>query len=110
MTSESILNEIKKLDIADRILLIEAAWDNICLPDDKVAVPKWQKDELDRRLSEHKSDEELRNRRKQRKKCSPADIFAELRRLCLEEDYSPELPDRCNRHNIFAETRNELSL
>jgi len=58
MTSESILNEIKKLDIAERILLIEAAWDNICLSDDKVSVPKWQKDELDRRLSEHESDKE----------------------------------------------------
>jgi putative addiction module component (TIGR02574 family) len=58
MTSESILNEIGKLDIAERILLIEAAWDNICLSDDKVPVPKWQKNELDRRLSGHESDRE----------------------------------------------------
>ncbi len=64
MTSESVLNEIKKLDITERILLIEAAWDNICLSEDKVSVPKWQKDELDRRLSEHKSDEELTLRSK----------------------------------------------
>ncbi|GEM_PF-2875549 len=58
MTSESILNEIKKLNIAERILLIEAAWDNICLSDDKVSVPKGQKDEPDRRLSGHESDRE----------------------------------------------------
>ena len=58
MTSESILNEIEKLDIAERILLIEAAWNSICLAGDKLPVPKWQKDELDRRLSEHESDRE----------------------------------------------------
>jgi putative addiction module component (TIGR02574 family) len=98
MTSESVLNEIGKLDIAERILLTEAAWDNICLSDDKVSVPKWQKDELYRRLSGHESDEEFRNWRRQRKKCSPADKFAELRRLCFEENYSLELPDRCKRH------------
>ncbi len=107
MTSEYILNEIEKLDIAERILLTEAAWDNICLSGDKVPVPKRQKDEPDRRLSGHESDEEFKNRRK---KCSPADKFAELRQLCLEENYFLEPPDRCNRHNIFAGTRNELSL
>jgi putative addiction module component (TIGR02574 family) len=101
MTSESILNEIEKLDIAERILLIEAAWNNICLSGDKLPVLKRQKDEPDRRLSGHESD---------RKKCSPADKFAELRQLCLEENYSLELPDRSDRHNIFAGTRNELSL
>ncbi len=58
MTSESILNEIEKLDIGERILLIEAAWNSICLAGDKLPVLKWQKDELDRRLSEHESDRE----------------------------------------------------
>ena len=58
MTSESVLNEIEKLDIAERILLIEAAWENTCLSDDNVPVPKRQKDEPDRRLSGHESDKE----------------------------------------------------
>ncbi len=62
MTSESILNEIEKLDVAERILLIEAAWENICLSGDKVPVPKWQKDEPDRRLSGHESDRETPSR------------------------------------------------
>lgn len=46
---------------------------------------------------------EFENWRRQRKKCSPADKFAELRRLCLEENYSLELPNRCDRNNPFTE-------
>ncbi len=72
MTSESILNEIAKLDISERILLIEAAWNTICVSDDKVSVPKWQKDELDRRLSEHESDKDVTPYQK---------FHAELRKL-----------------------------
>ncbi|OQX09171.1 MAG: hypothetical protein BWK80_47185 [Desulfobacteraceae bacterium IS3] len=53
---------------------------------------------------------EFENWRIQREKCSPADKFAELRRLCLDESYSLELPDRCDRNNVFSESRNELSL
>lgn len=35
------------------------------------------------------------------KKRSPANAFAELRGLCVEEDYVLEVPVRCDRENDF---------
>lgn len=53
---------------------------------------------------------EFEDWRRQQKKSSLADYFAELRQLCAEENYSPEVPDRCDRNNIFTEIQDELSL
>lgn len=41
--------------------------------------------------------------RKQKDRASIADAFAELRRICTEESYELETPERKNRPNPFAE-------
>ena len=56
MTYESILEEISQLTVAQRILLLEEAWDRIFLSSEEIEIPKWQTEELDKRLSEHKND------------------------------------------------------
>ena len=56
MNSENILQEISKLTIAQKILLLEQAWDTIQESGQKFAIPDWQRDELDRRLAEHHVD------------------------------------------------------
>ena len=41
--------ELQKLPIHERLQLVEDLWDSIALEDNNLAVPQWQKDELDRR-------------------------------------------------------------
>ena len=41
--------------------------------------------------------------REQQDRASIADAFAELRRICAEESYELETPERRNRPNPFAE-------
>lgn len=56
MTEELILDEISRLTIAQRILLIEEAWDRIFQSnEEEIDIPKWQREELDKRLFEHKT-------------------------------------------------------
>jgi putative addiction module component (TIGR02574 family) len=55
MTYELILDEISQLTIAQRILLLEEAWDRIFQSNEEIDIPKWQREELDKRLSEHKT-------------------------------------------------------
>jgi len=56
MTEELILDEISRLTIAQRILLIEEAWDRIFQSnEEEIEIPKWQREELDERLFDHKT-------------------------------------------------------
>jgi len=48
--------------------------------------------------------------RKQKKKCSIATAFEELRQLCTEENYQIEIPNRCNRENTFLDDSDEISV
>jgi antitoxin (DNA-binding transcriptional repressor) of toxin-antitoxin stability system len=48
--------------------------------------------------------------RKQKKKCSIAAAFEELRQLCIEENYQIEIPNRCTRENTFLGDSDEISL
>jgi len=48
MQSE-LSKEIKKLSVAERILLVEEIWDSIALENEAIELSKTQKDELDRR-------------------------------------------------------------
>ena len=43
------LSELQKLPVHERLQLVEDLWDSIALEDYDLAVPQWQKDELDRR-------------------------------------------------------------
>ena len=53
MTPDIILQEINKLNIAEKVLLLERVWDSIGESSDSVPSPQWQQDELDNRLTEH---------------------------------------------------------
>ena len=54
MTPDTILQEIKKLNVADKMLLLEKVSDAISLSSEDVLLPQWQRDELDQRLAEHR--------------------------------------------------------
>jgi putative addiction module component (TIGR02574 family) len=62
-------SEIKKLSVAERILIVEEIWDSIAAEQEAVQVTEAQKAELDRRLAscdaspnEGKSWEEIKRR------------------------------------------------
>jgi predicted nucleic acid-binding Zn-ribbon protein len=50
---------------------------------------------------------EFLNWRQQAAKTSLAQVFKELQQLCIEEDYSLEIPPRSDRHNPFIGDENE---
>ena len=53
MDSTTISTEIKKLSIAERILLVEELWNSILRDQDKLKLTSSQRDELDSRLQEY---------------------------------------------------------
>lgn len=44
-----LISELQKLPIHERLQLVEDLWDSIASEGNDLAVPQWQKDELDRR-------------------------------------------------------------
>jgi putative addiction module component (TIGR02574 family) len=50
MTSKALLDEIMRLPVAERLKLLEDAWDSIAASPTAVPVPAWHEAELDRRL------------------------------------------------------------
>ncbi len=52
MRIEEIKNEIDKLGLAERLLLVEDVWDSIAKSN--LELPEWQKKELDKRYKEYK--------------------------------------------------------
>ena len=48
-----MLNDILKLSIAERVLLVEAIWDSIPVQDSSIEFSASTKDFLDERLAEH---------------------------------------------------------
>jgi putative addiction module component (TIGR02574 family) len=57
MLTEEIKNEIGKLGLSDRLLLIEDVWDEIAKSNTSIPLPQWQKKELDTRLAAYQSRE-----------------------------------------------------
>ena len=49
------IKEILKLSVPDRIQLVEAIWDSITANPEALPVTEAQKQELDRRLAEHRA-------------------------------------------------------
>ena len=75
MRPEEIKQEIQKLNLAERLLLVEDVWDSIAQSNSELSMAEWQKRELDKRYKEYKEGkqtlhdwqsvhEELRNRYK----------------------------------------------
>jgi putative addiction module component (TIGR02574 family) len=55
MLNSIIANELNKMSIAERILVVEDIWDNIAQESDSILLTDSQKEELDRRLALYRS-------------------------------------------------------
>ena len=53
MNTDTIFSEIQKLSTAQKILLLEQAWDDVSQSANDIPIPDWQKKLLDERLEEH---------------------------------------------------------
>ena len=72
MNTETIINEIQKLSVAQKNLLLEQAWDNLSKTPGNIPISEWQKHELDKRLETHYENPELSN-------LKADDVFKQLR-------------------------------
>ncbi|MCP5061248.1 MAG: addiction module protein [Ignavibacteriae bacterium] len=54
MSTSEIIREVEKLNISDKILLVEDIWDSIAKSDNKLPLLEWQKLELDKRYKDFK--------------------------------------------------------
>ncbi len=68
------ISELKKLSIAERILIVEQIWDSIAAEQEHLELTKEQRDELDKRIADYYSSpdegyswEEVKNRVKRLK-------------------------------------------
>jgi len=51
MRTEELKNEIRKLEVSEKLILIEAIWEDIAKSNEDIPLPEWQKKELDKRLA-----------------------------------------------------------
>jgi putative addiction module component (TIGR02574 family) len=58
MRPNEIKQEIDKLNLAEKLLLIEDVWDSIAQDNSELPMPEWQKLELDKRYKEYKEGEQ----------------------------------------------------
>ncbi len=54
MEPAKIADEIKMLSLPQRLLLAQDIWDTIALESDKLPMPEWQRNELDKRYDQYK--------------------------------------------------------
>ena len=55
MRTDEIKEEINKLKLSEKLLLIVDFWDSIALNNVDLPIPEWQKRELDKRYEEFRS-------------------------------------------------------
>ncbi len=55
MRPEEIKQEINKLNLAEKLLLVEDIWDSIAQGNSELPMPEWQKIELDKRYKNYKA-------------------------------------------------------
>ena len=55
MRPEEIKQEINKLNLADKLLLVKDIWDAIAQDNFELPMSEWQKQELDKRYKEYKA-------------------------------------------------------
>ena len=58
MRPDEIKQEISKLNLAQKLLLIEDVWDSIAQGNSELPLSEWQKRELDKRHKEYKAGEQ----------------------------------------------------
>ena len=56
MKPNEILDEIDKLELSEKILLVEDIWDRIAKANSKLPMPEWQKSELVKREKEFQTE------------------------------------------------------
>ena len=54
MRAEKIRKKIDRLELSEKLLLVEDIWDSIAESNAEIPMPEWQKKELDRRYLEYK--------------------------------------------------------
>lgn len=54
MRADEIKNEIDRLELSEKLLLVEDIWDSIAASNAEIPMSEWQKKELDRRYQEYK--------------------------------------------------------
>ena len=54
MRPEEIKAEISRLELSEKLLLVEDIWDSIAASNAELPLPEWQKKELDIRYQEYK--------------------------------------------------------
>jgi putative addiction module component (TIGR02574 family) len=57
MQPDELKNEIKKLNLAEKLLLVEDIWDAIVESNESIPLYEWQKQELDIRLNAYQNGE-----------------------------------------------------
>lgn len=57
MTIDQLKNEIEKLDLADKLLLVEDVWDSIAEDNGALPMPEWHRKELERRSEAYRKGE-----------------------------------------------------
>jgi putative addiction module component (TIGR02574 family) len=55
MKRDEIIKEIDKMELSEKLLLVEDIWDSIARSNAVLPIHEWQKAELDRRYKEHKN-------------------------------------------------------
>lgn len=55
MRPDELIKKIDKLELSEKLLLVEDIWDSIARSNSMLPMPEWQKVELNRRYKEYKS-------------------------------------------------------
>lgn len=55
MRPNEIVKEIDKLDLSEKLILVEDIWDAIARNNEVLPMPEWQKIELDKRYNDYKN-------------------------------------------------------
>jgi putative addiction module component (TIGR02574 family) len=53
MKADQIKDEICRLELSERLLLVEDIWDSIAASNSEIPMPEWQKQELSKRYKEY---------------------------------------------------------
>ena len=55
MSAGELIKQIDKLNLSEKLILVEDIWDSIARSNDTLPLYEWQKTELDKRYEEYKS-------------------------------------------------------
>ena len=54
MKPEQIILEVERLDLSEKLMLVEGIWDSIAESNSELPLPQWQKEALDERYEAYK--------------------------------------------------------